>query len=71
MRGQVDMNDCRLVSYGVSDAGKFFQGDGGAPVFCLASANKEWILIGITVYDNQICGSSTEARVIPFPITPP
>ncbi|GFO05632.1 LINE-1 reverse transcriptase [Plakobranchus ocellatus] len=110
MTGSVDMNDCRLVSYGASDAATLSfdglhaasvrldtqgcqgsaqsapgaltlcfrstrgenllcSGDGGAPVYCRAPRNNEWILMGVTIYDQQTCESSPEASVIPFPYT--
>uniref|UniRef100_A0A2C9KFM0 Peptidase S1 domain-containing protein n=1 Tax=Biomphalaria glabrata TaxID=6526 RepID=A0A2C9KFM0_BIOGL len=41
-------------------------GDSGAPVYCQAPTNGEWILVGVTQVASS-CGSSPEFRVIPYP----
>ncbi|CAL1534526.1 unnamed protein product [Lymnaea stagnalis] len=44
----------------------FCLGDSGAPLYCRARTNGEWILMGVAAYQ-PTCNSSPEIKVIPFP----
>ncbi|KAI8737314.1 cell wall protein DAN4 [Biomphalaria glabrata] len=106
MLGKVNLTDCKLVSYGVTNAttfksnglnevsvsmvpngcktvpstsngnkslcfkstsgsGVLCYGDAGAPVYCRAPFNSEWILVGVAQAVSS-CGSS-EFRVLHYP----
>ncbi|CAL1534525.1 unnamed protein product [Lymnaea stagnalis] len=52
----------------------FCSGDSGAPLYCRAHTNGEWILMGVAAYQTK-CNPSPDFKVIPFPVdfkvTPP
>ncbi|XP_059176891.1 uncharacterized protein LOC131956458, partial [Physella acuta] len=50
----------------ISGQNLFCNGDAGAPVFCRAPSNNEWILFGVTTLGPS-CNTSPEFRVLPYP----
>ncbi|XP_059168792.1 transmembrane protease serine 7-like [Physella acuta] len=50
----------------ISGKNLYCSGDNGAPVYCKAPSNGEWILLGVAAMQ-LTCNGSNEVKVIPFP----
>lgn len=107
MAGKVDLNNCKILSFGTSDDVNYIQNglnevavksnpggctdipdqpgvtntmcfkavsgqtlicsnDSGSPLFCFSELTKEWILMGVAIFQRD-CAATSEAKIIPFP----